>query len=82
MQQVDQIKRAREQLEEEFKSTTVDIQSKFLQALAAEGYLDCQKIVGQNIDDVYGHLRNQVEKSIEDQKLLLEKIQVISFNLY
>ncbi|XP_065667183.1 programmed cell death 6-interacting protein [Hydra vulgaris] len=75
MQQVEQIKRAREELEEEFKSATVDIQSKFLQALAAEGYLDCQKIVDQNIEDVYAGLRTQVEKSIEDQKVLLDKIQ-------
>lgn len=76
MRQVEQTKKERTQVEEEFKGATVDMQSKFLQALAAEGFLDNERIINTNIDEVYGPLKTQVAEIVENQKTLIEQIQV------
>lgn len=76
MQQVKQTQSECQKLEDEFKGATVDMQSKFLQALAAEGFLDNERLINTNIDEVYGPLRTQVAEIVESQKELIEKIQV------
>lgn len=76
MQQVKQTQSDRQKLEEELKSATVDMQSKFLQALAAEGFLDGERIANANIDELYGPLRTQVAEIVEGQSELIEQIQV------
>jgi len=82
MSQVEQTKAERTKIEEEFKGATVDMQSKFLQALAAEGFLDNERIINTNLDEVYGPLRTQVAEIVENQKSLIEQVQVsnIAFN--
>ena len=79
MRQVEQTKKERTKVEEEFKGATVDMQSKFLQALAAEGFLDNERIINTNIDEVYGPLITQVAEIVENQQALIEQIQVNSF---
>lgn len=76
MRQVEQTKKERTQVEEEFKGATIDMQSKFLQALAAEGFLDNERIINSNIDEVYGPLRTQVAEIVVNQQSLIEQIQV------
>lgn len=76
MRQVEQTKKERTKVEEEFKGATVDMQSKFLQALAAESFLDNERIINTNIDEVYGPLRTQVAEIVENQQALIEQIQV------
>ena len=80
MKEVEQTKKERISLEEEFKGVTVDMQSKFLQALAAEGFLDNERIINTNLDEVYGSMRTQVAEIVETQNTLVERIQV--FNTY
>lgn len=75
MLQVEQTKTQRNKLEEEFKGATVDMQSKFLQALAAEGFLDSEKHINTNLDELYGPLRTEVAEILENQNTLIEKIQ-------
>ena len=76
MTQVEQLKKERETLEEEFKGASVDMQSKFLEALAADGYVDTERITNQNLEEVYGEYKTQVEENVERQKQLIENIQV------
>jgi len=82
MKQVEQTKKERTTLEEEFKGATVDMQSKFLQALAAEGFLDNERIINTNLDEVYGALRTQVAEIVETQNSLIEQIQVFLLFLF
>ena len=77
MNDVQQTKKEREDLENEFKNATVDMQSKFLQALAAEGYLDAERITNQHIDEVYGGFKTNVAEILEKQQELVDKIQVM-----
>ena len=76
MQQVKQTQNERKKLEDDFKSATVDMQSKFLQALAAEGFLDAERISNTNLDELFGPLRTQVAEIIENQSTLIDNIQV------
>ena len=76
MTQVEQLKKERETLEEEFKGASVDMQKKFLEALAADGYVDTERITNQNLEEVYGEYKTQVEENVERQKQLIENIQV------
>lgn len=76
MTQVEQLKKERETLEDEFKGASVDMQSKFLEALAADGYVDTERITNQNLEEVYGEYKTQVEENVERQKQLIENIQV------
>ena len=76
MRQVEQTKKERTSLEDEFKGATVDMQSKFLQALAAEGFLDNERIINTNLDELYGPLRTQVAEIVQNQQTLIEQIQV------
>lgn len=83
MEEVNQTKKSREDLEKEFKGATVDMQSKFLQALAAEGYLDGERLISHNLDELYSDLKTQVEEILQNQTELVEKIQVcINVHVY
>ena len=76
MDHVDKMKKEREDLEKEFNSATVDMQSKFLQALAAEGALDAGRIADENLGELFSGLKSQVEGIIENQDEVLEEIKV------
>ena len=76
MTQVEQLKKERETLEEEFKGASVDMQSKFFEALASDGYVDTERITNQNLEEVYGEYKTQVQGNVEKQKQLIENIQV------
>ena len=76
MTEVNDIKTARETLEEQFKSSSMDMAPKFLQALSAEGFLDCEKISNQGLEENYGALEKEVDENIQCQENILAKIQV------
>ena len=76
MQEVETTKNERNSIEEEFKGATVDMQSKFLVALGAEGYVDAERITNENLDETFGSLKNQVETIVENQKDLIDRVQV------
>lgn len=75
MTEVNDIKTARETLEEQFKSSSMDMAPKFLQALSAEGFLDCEKISNQGLEENYGALEKEVDENIQCQENILAKIQ-------
>lgn len=76
MAQVEELKKEREQLEKDFNSATVDMQSKFLQALGAEGTLDAQRISDDNLKETFGELKGRVEETAKNQEALMEEITV------
>ena len=76
MQEVESLKKERESLEESFKSATLDMSSKFLSALSAEGFIDTEKISNQGLDEVYGNIQKQVDDNLQRQDRLTAQIQV------
>ena len=76
MTEVDIVKKERDTLEEQLKASSMDMASKFLQALAADGFIDVEKISDQGLEDSYGSFQMEVEESIVKQEVLLNKIQV------
>ena len=53
MQAVDKTKNERNAVEDQFKGATADMQSKFLIALAAEGFIDSERITSENLEEQY-----------------------------
>ncbi|XP_041459788.1 programmed cell death 6-interacting protein-like isoform X1 [Lytechinus variegatus] len=75
MTAVDEIKTVREVLENEIKSATVDMQSKFLQALASDGVINEDAMSNATIDQIYSGLIQQVQESVHKQETVLNNIQ-------
>ena len=76
MSDVDEMKKGRVTLEEQFKASSMDMAAKFLQALSAEGFIDCEKISNQGLEESYGTLEKEVDESVQHQENILAKIQV------
>ena len=76
MADVEELKRERETLEEQFKSSSMDIASTFLQALSSEGFIDCEKISSRGLEENYGPLEKEVNENVQQQENILAKIQV------
>ncbi|XP_077996872.1 programmed cell death 6-interacting protein-like [Glandiceps talaboti] len=75
MEQVQTIKAERDVIEQELKDTTVDMKTKFLAALVADGAIDEENMSGQQLDEAYGALIDQVNSSLESQDTLLANVE-------
>ncbi|XP_065052731.1 programmed cell death 6-interacting protein-like [Rhopilema esculentum] len=75
MADVDEMKKEREKLEEQFKETPLDMAPKFLQALSAEGFIDSERISNVGLEEKYGEYQREVDESLNQQEALLAKIQ-------
>lgn len=80
MSEVDDLKKERETLEEQFKATSMDMATKFLQALSSEGFIDCEKLSEAGLQENYGNLEREVDENIQQQESLVAKIQVRNTN--
>ena len=76
MSEVDDIKKTRETLEEQYKASSMDMAPKFLQALSSEGFIDCEKISNQGLEENYGSLGKELDENIHLQENIVAKIQV------
>ena len=76
MAEVEQIKKERETLEEQFKASSMDMASKFLQALSSEGFIDCEKISNVGLEETYGTYQKDVDESLQKQDSVMAKVQV------
>ncbi len=76
MVDVNEIKKEREKIEEQFKASSMDMAATFLQALAADGFIDTEKISNKSLDEIYGPNLIECEESLKRQENLLAKIQV------
>ncbi|CAI5445333.1 unnamed protein product [Caenorhabditis angaria] len=65
----------REQLEKDLKSTNCDIATDFLRALAESQLINEEQISKEKINELFGALRNRVQKSLNDQEALMNEIQ-------
>ncbi|XP_053408218.1 programmed cell death 6-interacting protein-like isoform X3 [Mercenaria mercenaria] len=75
MEEVEAIKAEREVIENELKESKFDMAGKFMAALAADGVVNEEAISGQELDAVFGPLRQQVVDSCQRQDMLLARIQ-------
>lgn len=73
--QVEQIKSDRDSLETELKSATLDIKSKFLQALAADGAIDEAAISVAEIGKAMAPYQRRVQASLQEQEQTVAEIQ-------
>ncbi|KAM6449715.1 programmed cell death 6-interacting protein isoform 2-T2 [Liasis olivaceus] len=72
---LDEVKKQREQLENDLKSVNFDMTSKFLTALAQDGVLNEEAISVTELDNVYGGLTHKVQETLKKQEELLNSIQ-------
>uniref|UniRef100_A0A8C3YAY6 Programmed cell death 6-interacting protein n=1 Tax=Catharus ustulatus TaxID=91951 RepID=A0A8C3YAY6_CATUS len=72
---LDEVKKEREQLENDLKSVNFDMTSKFLTALAQDGAINEEAISVAELDRIYGSYTQKVQESIEKQEELLKNIQ-------
>ncbi|XP_032090589.1 programmed cell death 6-interacting protein [Thamnophis elegans] len=72
---LDEVKKQREQLENELKSVNFDMTSKFLTALAEDGALNEEAISVTELDNLYGGLTHKVQETLRKQEELLNTIQ-------
>ncbi|XP_063160172.1 programmed cell death 6-interacting protein isoform X2 [Candoia aspera] len=72
---LDDVKKQREQLENDLKLVNFDMTSKFLTALAQDGVLNEEAISVTELDNLYGGLTHKVQESLKKQEELLNSIQ-------
>uniref|UniRef100_A0A098LZS4 Programmed cell death 6-interacting protein n=1 Tax=Hypsiglena sp. JMG-2014 TaxID=1550645 RepID=A0A098LZS4_9SAUR len=72
---LDEVKKQREQLENDLKSVHFDMTSKFLTALAQDGALNEEAISVTELDNLYGGLIHKVQETLKKQEELLNIIQ-------
>ncbi|NXR20856.1 PDC6I protein, partial [Cinclus mexicanus] len=72
---LDEVKKEREQLENDLKSVNFDMTSKFLTALAQDGAINEESISVTELDRIYGSYTQKVQESIKKQEELLKNIQ-------
>ncbi|XP_074055436.1 programmed cell death 6-interacting protein isoform X2 [Macrotis lagotis] len=73
---LDEVKKERERLENDLKSVTFDMRSKFLSALAQDGAINEEALSVTELDRIYGGLSSKVQESLKRQEELLKSIQV------
>ncbi|GFG30115.1 hypothetical protein Cfor_09518 [Coptotermes formosanus] len=76
MEDVETIKAERDTIECELKSATVDMKSKFLNALAQDGAISEHAMSVESLGVVYGPLQRQVKESLQKQEALVADIQI------
>uniref|UniRef100_A0A8C0ERJ4 BRO1 domain-containing protein n=1 Tax=Bubo bubo TaxID=30461 RepID=A0A8C0ERJ4_BUBBB len=72
---LDEVKKEREQLENDLKSVNFDMTSKFLTALAQDGAINEEAISEAELDRIYGSYKQKVQESLKKQEELLKNIQ-------
>ncbi|XP_034260119.1 programmed cell death 6-interacting protein isoform X2 [Pantherophis guttatus] len=72
---LDEVKKQREQFENDLKSVNFDMTSKFLIALAQDGALNEEAISVTELDNLYGGLTHKVQETLKKQEELLNTIQ-------
>lgn len=70
------IKAERDTIESELKLATVDMKSKFLNALAQDGAISEHAMSVESLGVIYGPLQRQVKESLQKQEALVADIQV------
>ncbi|XP_028905462.1 programmed cell death 6-interacting protein isoform X1 [Ornithorhynchus anatinus] len=73
---LDEVKKERENLENDLKSVNFDMTSKFLTSLAQDGAINEEAISVTELDRIYGGLTRKVQESLKKQEELLSSIQV------
>ncbi|XP_071889204.1 programmed cell death 6-interacting protein isoform X3 [Anas platyrhynchos] len=72
---LDEVKKEREQLENDMKAVNFDMTSKFLAALAQDGAINEEAISVTELDRIYGSYTQKVQESLKKQEELLKNIQ-------
>uniref|UniRef100_A0A8C4WXZ1 ALIX V-shaped domain-containing protein n=1 Tax=Eptatretus burgeri TaxID=7764 RepID=A0A8C4WXZ1_EPTBU len=76
LDQLETIKNEREGIESELRSVEADMTSCFLEALAQDGALDEEQLSQQEIERLYGTVRQRVGHNIQQQDGLLRQLQL------
>ncbi|KAM9319406.1 LOW QUALITY PROTEIN: programmed cell death 6-interacting protein [Gastrophryne carolinensis] len=74
--QLDELKKEREQLENDIKSVNFDMTSKFLTALAQDGAINEEALSVTELDHIYGGYTDRVQRNLTKQEELIGSIQV------
>nr|XP_014349049.1 PREDICTED: programmed cell death 6-interacting protein [Latimeria chalumnae] len=72
---LNEVKKEREQIENDLKSANFDMASKFLTALAQDGAINEEVISVTELDRIYGGYTDRVQRSLKRQEELLGNIQ-------
>ncbi|XP_048881865.1 programmed cell death 6-interacting protein-like [Brienomyrus brachyistius] len=73
--QLDQVKKERQQLENDIKSVHFDMTSKFLSALARDGTIDEEPLSVTELDNAYGSYTHKMQQGLKTQEEVLAKVQ-------
>ncbi|XP_068124141.1 programmed cell death 6-interacting protein [Hyperolius riggenbachi] len=74
--QLDEIKKEREQLENDIKSVNFDMTTKFLTALAQDGAINEEVLSVTELDRMYGNFTDKVQRNLTKQEEVISNIQV------
>ncbi|NP_001081870.1 programmed cell death 6-interacting protein [Xenopus laevis] len=75
LNKLDDMKKEREQLENDIKSVNFDMTTKFLTALAQDGAVNEEAISVTELDQIYGSYTYKVQENLKKQEDLLNNIQ-------
>ncbi|XP_076336080.1 programmed cell death 6-interacting protein-like isoform X2 [Tachypleus tridentatus] len=78
MQDVEKIKSEREELETEFKSATIDMKPKFIDALTQDGTTNEQSISAETLNELFGPLQKRVRENFDQQEKTIAEIQRVN----
>ncbi|XP_036411339.1 programmed cell death 6-interacting protein isoform X2 [Megalops cyprinoides] len=73
--QLDEVKKEREQLENDIKSAQFDMTTKFLTALAQDGAINEEALSVTELDSIYGGYTQKVQQSLRTQEEVLSNVQ-------
>lgn len=74
--QLDEVKKEREQLENDIKSAQFDMTSRFLTALAQDNAINEEALSVTELDNIYGGYTQKVQQSLKTQEDILGNVQV------
>ncbi|XP_053323359.1 programmed cell death 6-interacting protein isoform X2 [Spea bombifrons] len=72
---LDEVKKEREQLENDIKSVNFDMTTKFLTALAQDGAVNEEVISVTELDRIYGNYTQKMQENLKKQEDLISNIQ-------
>ncbi|KAJ8334818.1 hypothetical protein SKAU_G00404570 [Synaphobranchus kaupii] len=73
--QLEEVKKEREQMENDIKSAQFDMTSKFLTALAQDGAINEEALSVTELDNIYGDYTQKVQQSLKTQEDILGNVQ-------
>ncbi|CAH2283538.1 programmed cell death 6-interacting isoform X1 [Pelobates cultripes] len=76
LSKLDEVKREREQLENDIKSVNFDMTTKFLTALAQDGAINEEAISVTELDRIYGNYTHKMQENLKKQEELINNIQI------